>query len=220
MGRRRLPAQRWVLAVACALLVGVIAWGVSDRLEQGNDFCNACHLPDGTPLHQEVRRDFDRMVPVSLAGVHRRGWVEDREDSAFRCIDCHAGSGPLERTRVKLLAARDGLRYALGRFEEPHGMPFELSPPTCLGCHETFRHSAAPGWTVESYHGRAHHDDARDAPRCVACHAVHETDGDAFAYFMARHRVDRQCRVCHARDDLREVPSLVSAPEAAARSEP
>ena len=63
---------------------------------------------------------------------------------------------------------------------------------------------------MDSYHGLAAHDEAPEAPRCVACHAVHETDGDAFAYFMARPRVDRQCRACHERDDVRDVPSLVS----------
>ena len=202
--------MRWLLlAAVCALPLGAVAWGVSDRIEQRNDFCNDCHLPDGAPLHIEVREDFDRMIPVSLAGVHGRGWVEEREDSAFRCIDCHAGSGAVERTRVKLLAARDGVRYLLGAFEEPHGMPFELAPPVCLGCHPEFRHSAAPGWTVESYHGLPEHDDAADAPRCVACHAVHETDGDAFAYFMARERVDAQCRTCHAPGGEMEIPSLV-----------
>jgi hypothetical protein len=208
--------QRLMVVAACALGLGALGWGVSDRLEQRNDFCNACHLPNDTPLHLEVRRDFDRVIPVNLAGVHGRGWIEEREDSDFRCIDCHAGSGPVERTRIKLLAARDGLRYAVGRFEEPHGMPFELAPATCLGCHPTFRHSAAPGWTLESYHGLPAHDDDDDAPRCVSCHAVHETDGDAFAYYMARPRVDRQCQSCHAADGPGDVPSLVAQPGSAA----
>ncbi|MDP6981203.1 MAG: hypothetical protein QF570_21800 [Myxococcota bacterium] len=202
--------MRWiVVAAACLLPAGVVAWGLSDRVEQDNDFCNSCHLSGETPLHIEVRNDFDRTIPVSLAGVHGRGWVEEREDSAFRCIDCHAGSGVLERTRVKLLSARDGLRYIAAAFEEPHGMSFELSPPTCLACHPTFRRSAAPGWTVEAYHGLAAHDDAADAPRCVACHTVHETDGDAIAYYMARPRVDQQCRGCHVEGGEMEIPSLV-----------
>ena len=198
----------WLLPIG--LVLGAVSWGVSDRYEQRNDFCTACHLPDGTPLHLETRENFDRVVPVNLAGVHGRGWVEEREDSDFRCIDCHAGSGAVERTKVKLLAARDAVRYALGSFEEPDGMPFELSPATCLGCHPTFRHSAAPGWTVQAFHGVPAHD-APDAPRCVACHAVHEGDGDAFAYFMSRARVDAQCSVCHDGSDGIERPSLVSA---------
>lgn len=192
------------------LVLGVVSWGVSDHYEAQNEFCTACHLPDGTALHLETRELFERVVPVNLAGVHGRGWVEDREDEDFRCIDCHAGTGPVERTKVKLLAARDAVRYALGSFEEPDGMPFELSPETCLGCHPTFRHSAAPGWTVQSYHGRPEHD-AADAPRCVTCHAVHEQDGDAFAYFMSRPRVDARCRACHEGGQARPVPSLVAS---------
>ncbi|MDH3685435.1 MAG: cytochrome c3 family protein, partial [Myxococcales bacterium] len=178
-----------------AVLAGALGWGVSDRLEQNNDFCNACHLPGGTPLHQQVREDFDRVIPVSLAGVHGRGWLEERESSAFRCIDCHSGAGVLERTRVKLLAARDGVRYALGSFEEPEGMPFDLSKAVCLECHPSFRGSAAPGWTLRSFHGHPEHDgDA--SPVCVSCHSVHTRDGNAMAYQMARDTVDRQCRSC------------------------
>ena len=180
-----------------SVLMAALSWPVSDRIEQRNDFCNDCHLPNGTPLHLQVREDFDRVMPVSLAGVHGRGWVEDREDSDFRCIDCHAGAGAAERAKVKVLAARDAVRYAVGSFEEPEGMPFDLSPQLCRGCHPTFRRSAAPGWTLEAYHGRPEHDAAPDAPSCVACHSIHTRDGDAFAYFMARDRVGRQCRACH-----------------------
>ncbi len=208
--------MRWLGLVAPLVLgAGMAGWGVSDHLEQDNDFCNACHLPDGTPLHLEVREDFDRVIPVSLAGVHGRGWVEEREDSAFRCIDCHAGSGPVERTKIKVLAARDALRYAVGSFEEPHGMPFPLSAATCRPCHPTFRVSAAPGWTLQAFHGLEAHDGAA-APPCVSCHAVHERDGDAFAYFMARHRVDRQCRACHTEEGGPSVASTAPARPAGA----
>jgi nitrate/TMAO reductase-like tetraheme cytochrome c subunit len=208
--------MQWLASlVALGLLAGAVGWGVSDRLEQRNDFCVSCHLPDGAVLHAETRENFDRVVPVNLAGVHGRGWVEEREDSAFRCIDCHAGSGAFERTKIKLLAAKDALRYAVGAFEEPEGMPFDLSRKTCLGCHPTFRRSAAPGWTVQAYHGLGAHD-AAEEPRCVACHAVHEEDGDAFAYYMARPRVVAQCRVCHGEDDGVELPALQAGPFGAA----
>lgn len=193
----RLPPYFVPLCVVPAPL----GWVVSDRLEQRNDFCNACHLFDGTPLYLENREHFDRVIPLSLAGVHGRGWVQEREDSDFRCIDCHGGSGALERGAIKLLAARDARRYAIGSFEEPKGMPFDVSAQTCRRCHPTFRHSAAPGWSVRAYHGLPAHDEAANAPSCVACHAVHETDGDAFAYFMSRARVERQCRRCHTADD-------------------
>jgi hypothetical protein len=191
-----------LLLLSTFVLIAAVSWPVSDRIEQRNDFCNACHLPDETPLHLQVREDFERVIPVSLAGVHGRGWVEAREESDFRCIDCHAGAGAAERTKVKLLAARDAVRYWVGSFEEPEGMPFDLSPQLCLGCHPSFRHSAAPGWTLVAYHGMPEHDAAPNAPSCVACHSVHSRDGDPFAYFMARQRVARQCRACHGEGAL------------------
>ena len=203
--------HRWLLLVPIFCLLFGVGWKLSDRLERRNDFCNSCHLPDGTALHLEIRERFDRVVPMNLAGVHGRGWVEEREDSDFRCIDCHAGSGPIERGVVKLLAARDGLRYVAGSFEEPKGMAFALSRDTCQRCHPGFRHSAAPGWTLESYHGRPGHE-GDDNPRCVRCHAVHEAGGDPFAYFMSRARVDAACLECHLPDGDLAIPSLVRHP--------
>ena len=203
--RSRVAAPLAALALVVPTSVG---WVVSDHLEQRNDFCNACHLPSGVALHTEHREFFDRVIPANLAGVHGRGLLEDREDQAFRCIDCHSGSGPVERARVKLLAARDGVRYAMGAFREPDGMPFDLSRQTCLDCHPSFRRAAAPGWTLEAFHGRAEHD-GQEAPACVRCHGVHEPGGDPFAYFMDRARVDAQCRVCHTAEGAGEIPSLV-----------
>ena len=169
---------------------------MSDRFERRNDFCTSCHLPDGTPLHEALREDFDRVIPVSLAGAHGRGWVETREDSAFRCIDCHGGAGAVERTRVKATAAWDALRYLAGHYREPDAMPFDLSKELCLTCHPTFRGSAAPGFNVEAYHGAPGHDEA-DAPVCVSCHAVHERGASRIVYFLSRERVERQCQQCH-----------------------
>jgi hypothetical protein len=188
------------------------AWIGSDRLEQNNDYCNSCHLPGDTPLHVEIRERFDRVVPRNLAGVHGRSWLETREDPAFRCIDCHAGSPVFERFKIKLISARDGARYVTGDFEEPHRMSFDLSVETCQRCHPRFRHSAAPGWTVQAYHGREEHDQERaDSPRCVRCHSVHGAEGDPVAYFMNRERVDPQCRACHESGTASKVPSLLKA---------
>jgi hypothetical protein len=41
---------------------------------------------------------------------------------------------------------------------------------------------------------------------------VHETDGDAFAYFMSRARVDAICGTCHGTQGVVEVPSLLREP--------
>ncbi len=204
---------RALLGATFVVGLGGAAWVVSDRVEQRNDFCNACHLPDGAVLHLGQRLDFDRVMPVDLSGVHGRGFVDARADGELRCIDCHSGAGAPERLRVKLIAARDGIRYLLGDFEEPEGMPFDLSAATCRRCHPGFRRSAAPGWTVDSFHGSPEHDGPH-APPCVRCHAVHERDGDPFAYFMSRARVDAQCRSCHGEGAAEPVPSLLVGPRA------
>jgi hypothetical protein len=70
--------QQLIWLLSSALVVGVAGWGVSDRLEQRNDFCVSCHLPDGARLHAETRENFDRVIPLNLAGVHGRGRAELR----------------------------------------------------------------------------------------------------------------------------------------------
>ena len=113
----------WLAAGALAAVVLAPAgWVVSDRLEQNNDFCNACHLEPGRPLHDRIRGDFDARPPANLAAAHAHAGNRDRDDGAFRCIDCHGGVGLVGRARVKALAAKDAFWYAAGRFEEPDSM--------------------------------------------------------------------------------------------------
>jgi len=195
---------RLALAAVCAAVVlGPTGWVVSDRLEQRNDFCNACHLPDGTPLHQQLRRDFDAAAPVSLASVHGAARIDERtgDDAAFRCFDCHAGSGLRGRTRVKLLAAWDGLVYLTGRFEEPTHMAFPLEDADCTKCHAGYPESEAraagtEGWS-RPFHAVAVHNTGLDVT-CVACHLVHERGGSPEAYFLRPDVVRDGCARCHS----------------------
>jgi len=39
-----------LVAAAIGLVLLPTSWWVTDRLEEDNDFCNACHLPNGTRL--------------------------------------------------------------------------------------------------------------------------------------------------------------------------
>lgn len=188
-----------IFAVLGLLAVAVAAagWQYSDHLESDNDFCTSCHLPDATPLHAQIREDFDRLIPVDLGGVHGRAFLDRHEhDPGFRCIDCHAGAGVLGRTGVKLLAAKDALRYAVGSFGEPDGMPWRLPAQLCLQCHARLRNAAAPGWSREAFHGIEGHATTPGLP-CVDCHGVHGRGGDAFAYFLDRQQIRAQCRTCH-----------------------
>lgn len=190
--------------LAAVVLLGLGAapagWVVSDRLEQDDDFCNACHLetPAGAvPLHIDVRRDFDRAAPPeTLAGVHGLAQVESRpDDPAFRCIDCHGGASFVGKARVKMLAAKDALVYAFGTVEEPSGMGWPLWDEDCAQCHERFAPRAgAPG--TPAFHELAVHN--TDMPvRCVDCHFVHDRGGNPDAYFLHAAPVRAQCARCH-----------------------
>jgi hypothetical protein len=190
--------------LALGALGAPAGWIASDRLEQDNDFCNACHLergPDGVvPLHREIREDFDRREPLSLAAAHGAAAVEARagrgEDGAFRCIDCHGGTSFRGRVRVKLLAAKDALVYATGRFEEPTGMRWPLWDEDCAKCHERFA-PPAEGAGTPAFHDVAAHNAALPVG-CVDCHFAHETGGRADAYFLQAAAVRRECARCHA----------------------
>ena len=191
--------RRVAIATAAALLgagLGAAGWAVSDRLEQDNDFCNACHLEPGRPLHQELRREFDARPSASLAAAHAAAAVEGRQDSAFRCIDCHGGTGALGRLRVKVLAGKDAFWYAVGRFEEPDGMRWPLWDDDCRTCHMEFAGQSWQGWGPEPFHARSVHN-AELGVDCVECHQVHGPGGDARGYFLHAAPVRAQCARCH-----------------------
>ena len=172
-------------------------WVVTDFLEQRNDFCNACHLEPGLPLHVEVRRDFDAALPASLAGRHAHADVKSRADTAFRCIDCHGGVSFAGRLRVKALAAKDAFWYVTGRFAEPDGMRWPLWDEDCTQCHASFDERDPEPWESPRFHQLAVHNVELEVG-CVACHLTHEPDGNPDAYFLHAAHVRRQCARCHS----------------------
>jgi nitrate/TMAO reductase-like tetraheme cytochrome c subunit len=191
--------RRVAIATAAALLGaagGAAGWAVSDRLEQDNDFCNACHLDAETPLHREVRREFDARPTASLAAAHGAALVEGRADSAFRCIDCHGGTGALGKLRVKVLAGKDAFWYVAGRFEEPEGMRWPLWDEDCRQCHAEFAGQSWQGWGAEPFHARPVHNTALGVD-CVECHAAHGAGGNPDGYFLHAAHVRAQCARCH-----------------------
>jgi hypothetical protein len=187
---------RWLALGVASSALAVAGWVGTDRLEQRNDFCNACHLQDGTALHLETRRDFDQRPAVSLAAAHAEASVEGRPDPAFRCIDCHGGVGPVGRTRVKILSARDAFWYAVGRFEEPDGMRFPLWDEDCSQCHASFRERAPDAWRDPGFHELAVHN-VNLGMACVACHRSHEPAGLAEVSFLEPTHVRARCAECH-----------------------
>lgn len=182
------------LALALSAPVG---WWVTDRLERDNDFCNACHLAPGEPLHQSVRRDFDGLPAVSLAGVHGAARLEREGGRAFRCIDCHGGVSLAGRARVKLLAGLDAFHYLTGRFEEPRGMAWPLWDEDCRQCHARFDEAPTEVWRAPRFHQLAVHN-VELGVGCVECHLVHEREGQPEHHFLRADRVRTRCALCHS----------------------
>lgn len=186
----------WIWAVLVAALSAPLAWVVTDRLERDDDFCNACHLAPGRPLHMELRRGFDAVPARSLAGFHGAASLPEHDDRAFRCIDCHGGASFPGRARVKVLAALDGFWYATGHFDEPTQMEWPLWDEDCRKCHDRFAESKAEAWESPRFHQLAVHN-VELGVDCVECHLVHEPGGQPEHAFLHASRVRTQCARCH-----------------------
>jgi hypothetical protein len=206
---RSLRSIRWgwptalLGAAAAGVGMGATGWIVTDTLERDNDFCNACHLEPGTPLHEGIRQRFDSSPPLDLAGVHAAAQGRAAPDGSFRCIDCHGGVGVVGRARVKLLAAKDGFWYAVGQFDEPEEMAWPLLEEDCSQCHASYEKSrpaidAAPG--PPPFHSLGVHNVALGVA-CVECHSAHQTGGSPELYYLQPARVRVQCARCHGEFD-------------------
>jgi hypothetical protein len=173
-------------------------WLITDSLEANDDFCNACHLPSGSVLHAEIRRGFDSEPASNLAGVH--GSATSRpagRERAFRCIDCHGGTGLLGRAKVKMLAAKDALVWLSGDFDEPDHMQYPLGEADCRQCHRGFESGKSAEDESRRFHALAVHN-ADLGVGCVECHTVHDGGDDAELFFLNAARVRKQCARCHS----------------------
>ncbi len=189
--------NRWGIGVACLVFLAVsAAWVVTDRLEAENAFCVSCHLDAEVPLHRDNDADFRARPPVSLAVAHAAAGNSEREDGAFRCIDCHGGTGFGGRVRVKLLSAKDAFWYVSGRFEEPDGMHWPLRDEDCARCHASFEERAPDDWGDPAFHELAVHNHELGVD-CVSCHLSHERGGLPDHFFVHPPEVRAQCARCH-----------------------
>jgi len=186
-----------LFAAAVAIVSAPLGWWGTDRLEQDDAFCSACHLPSGEPLHAENAADFRARPALSLAVAHAAAGNDARTDGAFRCIDCHGGTGFAGRARVKLLSLRDALVYLGGRFEEPHGMDWPLQDADCRRCHASFTTTDVPqlGAPIQ-FHALAVHNQELGVA-CVTCHLAHERGGLEERNFLHPQPVRAECVRCH-----------------------
>ncbi len=186
----------WIAAMF-AVIGAPTGWVVSDAVERQNDFCNACHLPDGgPPLHLVIREDFDQRPPVNLAGLHASMIRADMSPpDPARCIDCHGGVGFVGKARVKMLAARDALVWLSGDFDEPDHMSTPLVDADCTQCHPHFDETPS-GLPRPRFHELGVHNRELGVD-CVQCHQSHEP-GDAEFHFLDLAHVRNQCANCHS----------------------
>jgi Cytochrome c7 and related cytochrome c len=194
---RRLRPRPIGLALSSLGLAFAIGWWGTDVLERQNDFCNACHLDGGGPLHAGIRRDFDARPPASLAALHAERRPRPGPDAReMRCFDCHAGVGFGGRARIKAVAARDLVVWLAGRAREPSGLTVPLRDEDCRQCHPQVasesRDDARP-----AFHGVFVHNDSLGVA-CTSCHAVHVADGDPRFHFLSTVRVRAECARCHS----------------------
>lgn len=184
------------LGLACAVTAPLL-WLVTDRLEARNDFCNACHLSSGVPLHRAVRDDFVALPAPTLAAAHAVAGNAARGDGEFRCIDCHGGASFVGKARVKALAARDAAVWLTGRFEEPVGMRWPLWDEDCGQCHSEFGSAGREAWQSPAFHELALHN-VELGVNCIECHAAHERIAPDAPYFLDAVQVRSQCARCHS----------------------
>lgn len=174
------------------LICVAVPWGgiaVVDTLESRRAFCNACHLPDGSPLHARQARLAREHATLDLTGVH----FAVRGEANFTCATCHRGVGWGGRGRVLGEAFANTLRYALGSYREPERLAFPIVNATCTACH-------AEVWREEDavrFHGiRAHLDQA--SIRCTACHPAHAAAAEPAVHARRVAAVARAvCTRCH-----------------------
>jgi len=185
------------LLAAVILLASIpVAWWTTDRLEADDDFCNACHLPDGKPLHSQIRADFDEQPPPNLASRHARLTLPTRSSSpGIRCIDCHGGVGLVGRASVKVLSVKDLILYLTGQFDEPTQMSWPLGDADCRQCHPHFEKKTR-GFDGEAFHDKAVHNSGLGVD-CVECHSAHDTTGDPELWFLNAEVQRGRCAQCH-----------------------
>jgi len=191
--------RRPVLTAAIAAAVAApLAWWGTDRLEQHDAFCTSCHLAGGEPLHAENAADFRARPALSLAVAHAAAGNDARADGAFRCIDCHGGTGLAGRARVKALSLRDALTYLTGRFGEPRGMSWPLRDADCRSCHASLASAAGSAelGAAPRFHALPVHNRELGVA-CVDCHLAHERGGVEARNFLHPEPVRAECARCH-----------------------
>jgi len=175
--------------VGAAVASGVVGFAagaaITDRLEQDNRFCIACHRPE-KPLHGKVYRSFDRVDGklLTLAGSHN-------VTAHVKCIDCHIGADRKDYLIIKAIAAWDTGRWLVGAYKDPETLRYPLGDRTCLKCHPDGGQNPQ---VEKAFHNAPYHRDPRNG--CSDCHRSH-LEAPAETRFLQRAVVKPLCDECH-----------------------
>jgi len=184
-------ARRLALAGVVALVSGTTVIAYVTHLEKDNQFCIACHAPEGKRLHGELFERYDAKPPVNLSAAHASA------KKTAKCIDCHGGAGVERRSRVLFIAAWDTLKYLTGRFKEPDRMAVPLRDRECVQCHADYETGPFPeGGQAGGRDFHKHPDHRALSSICVECHTAHVV-GDARLKFLNNTVVLPHCQRCH-----------------------
>ncbi len=183
---------RWLrlfaVAAAAAFVAGAVGVAVgaaiTDRLEQDNRFCIACHRPE-KPLHARVYERFHPMAGklVTLAAAHNIPQV--------KCIGCHIGADRKDYLVIKAIAAWDAARWLVGAYTDPTRLRYPLGDRTCFKCHSD---GGQNPWNPKAFHNAPYHRDPRNG--CSDCHRSH-LQAPAEARFLDAATVKPRCDECH-----------------------
>jgi hypothetical protein len=159
---------------------------ITDRLEENNTFCTACHL------HEEKFAQFHLLEGqrLTLAAAHN---IEG--DKNVKCIDCHIGATRTDKAIIKALAARDTVAYFLGAFKEPTHLRYALGNRTCLKCHPT---GGQDPEEEKAFHNDPNHTNMPLI--CYECHTVHPP-ARVETRFLRQQTVQPLCDECHRRGE-------------------
>jgi nitrate/TMAO reductase-like tetraheme cytochrome c subunit len=165
---------------------GFFASGVAitDHLEQKDRFCIACHLHEQKYAHYTKA---EAGTLLSLAGAHKKEEV--------KCIDCHIGATIEDKLFIKLIAAKDTVKFFTGFYEEPKELKHLLGDRTCLKCHTD---SGQDPERKEAFHNLDSHRNMRFA--CSQCHLTHP-EASPQTLFLQREIVQPICRDCHTEEE-------------------
>ncbi|MBI4611088.1 MAG: NapC/NirT family cytochrome c [Candidatus Rokubacteria bacterium] len=158
---------------------------ITDRLEQDNRFCIACHRPE-KPLHAKV---YETFFPVG--GTLRTLAAAHNATAQVKCIDCHIGAQVKDYLVVKAMAAWDAGRWIAGAYTDPERLRYPLGDRTCLKCHPDGGQNPK---LAKAFHNAPYHRDPRNG--CSDCHRSH-LEASAETRFLQTAIAKPLCDGCH-----------------------